>query len=269
MTYNARMTLLARLGFGARGIVYLLVGWFALDAAKNGGRPSDNQGAMASMLEAPFGKALLGLCAIGFVGYAIWRITEAALDPERRGAAAKGRFERLGFALSGLAHIGLAFLSARLALQDISASPSSPGDESAQSWSGWLLQQPGGTALLTAVGILLIIVAAAQLVKAYKARFDDLGGGTPAPMYVRWMGRAGYAARGIIFAMIGWFVITAARQNDSAEAGGMGRALRELQAQEQGAILLGIVAIGLILFGVFSLVEAKYRRISVAKPRVG
>lgn len=267
MNYNHRMTLLARLGFAARGVVYLLVGWFAFDAAQNGGKPSDNQGAMASMLEAPFGKVLLGLCALGFAGYAIWRLTEAMLDPEGRSHTGKGRVERLGYALSGLVHIGLAVLAARLAMQSAPSAQGAPGDASAQSWSAWLLEQPGGVALLTCVGVLLFAVAAAQGVKAFKASFDELRSDTPAPTYVRWMGRTGYAARALIFAMVGWFIISAARNNNAAEAGGLGRALRELQAQEQGAVLLGLVAVGLTLFGIFSLVEARYRRIQVAKPR--
>lgn len=267
MNYDTRMTLLARLGFAARGVVYLLIGWFAFDAAQNGGKPSDNQGAMASMLEAPFGKVLLGLCAVGFAGYAIWRLTEAVLDPEGRSDTGKGRFERLGYAMSGIVHIGLAVLAARLALRNSPAAQGSPGDASAQSWSAWLLQQPGGVALLIGVGLLLLAVAAAQAWKAYKASFDELRGDMPAPTYVRWIGRTGYAARALIFAMIAWFIISAARHNNSAEAGGLGRALQKLQAQEHGAILLGLVAIGLILFGIFSLVEARYRRIHVAKPR--
>lgn len=66
MHYNDRMTILARLGFAARGFVYVLVGWFALDAARHGGRPSDNQGVMGSLIDAPLGKAMLGVCALGF-----------------------------------------------------------------------------------------------------------------------------------------------------------------------------------------------------------
>ncbi|MDX3909765.1 MAG: DUF1206 domain-containing protein [Sphingobium sp.] len=268
MTYNDRMTLLARLGFAARGLVYLLVGWFALDAARQGSRPSDNQGAMATLVDAPFGKVLLALCALGFAGYAFWRLMQAAVDPEGRSKSTRGRFERAGYAISGITHLVLMVLAAKLALRESPATTGAPGDESAQSWSAWLLEQPGGEALLIAAGVLLIVVAGAQAFKAYSAKFDDLSIDVPAPRYVHWIGRLGYAARAVIFAMVGWFVISAARNNNAEEAGGLGRALRELQAQEHGAWMLGIVAVGLALFGVFSLIEARFRRVNVPKAHI-
>ena len=115
-------------------------------------------------------------------------------------------------------------------------------------------------------GLVLFGVAAAQAMKAYKAEFHELDGDVPAPYYVRWIGRSGYAARALIFALIGWFVVSAASNNDADRAGGLGEALKQLRAQDEGAAILGVVAIGLGLFGVFSLVEARYRRITVTKP---
>lgn len=88
----------------------------------------------------------------------------------------------------------------------------------------------------------------------------------PRPDYVRWIGRCGYAARALIFALIGWFVISAALNHDPDQAGGLGEALKQLRAQEEGTIILSVVAFGLGLFGVFSLIEARYRRMRVAKP---
>ncbi len=266
MNYNERMTLFARIGFAARGLVYVLIGWFALDVAVNGGQPTDNQGALGALANAPLGHILLGICALGFAGYAVWRLTEAITDPENRSRDHKGKFERVGYALSGLTHLVLAVAAARLALKQSSAQEGSPGDQSAQSWSAWLLEQPGGTFLLVFVGMLLFVVAAAQALKAYKARFDELDGDVPAPDYVRWIGRLGYAARALIFALISWFVISAALNHDANRAGGLGEALKQLRAQDYGAILLGLVAFGLALFGLFSLIEAKYRRIKVTKP---
>jgi hypothetical protein len=266
MTYDDRMTIVARIGFAARGLVYILIGWFALDVAVNGGQPMDNQGALGTLAGAPLGHVLLAICAIGFVGYAIWRLTEVITDPENRSRDMKGRFERAGYAVSGITHIMLATAAARLALRQTSAQGGSPGDESAQSWSAWLLEQPGGVMMLVLVGIGFFGVAVAQAIKAYKARFDELDAQTPAPHYVRWIGRCGYAARALIFAIIGWFLVSAATHYDANRAGGLGEALRQLRAQPEGAAVLGIVAFGLALFGVFSLIEARYRRIRVQKP---
>lgn len=266
MAYSDRMTIIARIGFAARGVVYILIGWFALDVAIHGGQPTDNQGALGSMAQAPLGHVLLAICAVGFAGYAIWRLTEAIANPERRGQDMKGRFERLGYAFSGITHLVLATAAARLALRQTAARNGSPGDDSAQSWSAWLLAQPGGPWLLGLAGGLLFVVAVAQAIKAYKARFDELDGDVPAPDHVRWIGRLGYGARALIFAITGWFLMSAARNHDAERAGGLGEALTQLRAQEEGALLLGIVACCLALFGLFSLIEARYRHIHVAKP---
>ncbi|MFK4874120.1 DUF1206 domain-containing protein [Novosphingobium sp. ZW T3_23] len=267
MTYSDRMTMLARLGFAARGLVYILVGWLAFDASLSGAEPSDNQGALGTLSDTQLGHGILAICAIGFAGYAFWRLAEGALDPEARGRTSKGKFERLAYLVSGAANALLCVIAGKLALRQSPANHGSPGDESAQSWSAWLLDKPGGVALLLAVGVGLFLVAAAQAIKAYKANFDEMGGDVPAPSYVRWIGRLGYGARAVVFAMIGWLLISAALQHDPSRAGGLGDALAELRAQPEGAWILAIIGAGLSLFGVFSLVEARYRRLTVPKLR--
>jgi len=266
MNYDRRMTSCARIGFAARGLVYILIGWFALDVARHGGQPMDNQGALGTLANAPLGHVLMAVCAVGFAGYAVWRLTEAIADPEGRSRTMKGRFERTGYAVSGVVHALLAVAAGRLALRQSRAEAGSPGDRNAESWSAWLLDQPGGPMLLALVGAGFFAVAAAQAVKAYKARFDELGGDVPAPLYVRWAGRCGYAARALIFAIIGWFLISAATHHDADRAGGLGEALAQLRDQPEGSAILAVTACGLALFGIFSLIEARYRRIRVAKP---
>ncbi|MFD1950148.1 DUF1206 domain-containing protein [Sphingomonas arantia] len=255
---------LARLGFAARGLVYILVGWFAIDAARTGASPNDNQAVMASLIDEPFGRVLLGVITLGLAGYAFWRLTQAAFDPERVGTDAKGAFKRLGYAISGIAHVVLAWTAAKLALRRPVEGGAAPGDESAQDWTRWLLEQPAGTLLIGLIGVALFVVAGTQALKAYKSSFlKDLEGVTPAPRHVRTIGRLGYAARAVVFVIIGWFFIMAAWTSEAARAGGMGQALSELQNQAYGPILLGIVAAGLFCFGLYSLVEARYRHIRV------
>jgi hypothetical protein len=263
MAYSDKMTALARLGFAARGLVYILIGWLALNASRTGAEPSDNQGALGSLSEKPLGHVILAICAVGFAGYAFWRIAEGILDPEGRGSTIKGKVERISYLISGAAHISLCLVAGKLTLQQTSGRQGSPGDETAQNWSAWVLDMPGGLALLIGVGIVLFIVAAAQAHKAYQASFDELGGDVPAPAYVRWIGRFGYGSRAVVFAVVGWLLIAAAIHHDPARAGGLGDALKELRAQPKGVAVLSIIGVGLMLFGVFSLVEARFRRITV------
>lgn len=264
MTKEEGLTLAARLGFAARGMVYVLVGWFAVDAALSGRRPSDNQAALGTLADEPLGRTLLVIIAVGLAGYALWRLMEAALDPERKSRTTNGRLERAGYALSGVTHAALAFYAVKLATREQAPAGPAPADQGAQSWSAWLMEQPGGIALVIVVGLALFIVAAAQALKAYRASFlDKLNGEVPAPDYVRTVGRIGFSARAVVFALVGWFFVRSALHANPAEAGGMGRALHELQQQSHGPALLAVVAIGLLLFGVFSLIEARFRYIRI------
>lgn len=255
---------LARLGFAARGLVYLLVGWFALDAARTGGTPTDNQAAMASLIDKPFGHLLLAVIALGLAGYAFWRLTEALFDPERLGTDAKCLFKRLGYAISGIAHILLAWSATKFAMDLSAAGGAASGDERAEDWTAWLLQQPAGALLIGLIGIILFVVAGTQVVKSARCSFlRDLEHGTPVPQHVRTIGRLGYAARAVVFVITGWFFVMAGWTSNADRAGGMGGALRELQSHDRGPILLAIVATGLFCFGLYSLVEARYRHVRV------
>lgn len=258
-----RLETLARLGFGARGVVYLLVGWLSLQAAFGGGRPSDSQNALLTLADDGLGRVLLVLIALGLVGYGLWRLLDALLIPRRGG---KQTAIRIGHGVSGVLHFMLAFFAASLAFKGQSGSGSQ--DQSARDWTAWLLSQPFGEALAILVGLVLIAVGIYQGVKAYRADFmRHLGGDTPQAHWIRPAGRLGFAARGLVFALIGVFVLTAGRQHDPSEAGGMGQALATLQAQPSGPWLLALTALGLLLFGLFSFIEARYRRVDV--PDVG
>lgn len=268
MISDANATLLARLGFAARGLVYLLVGWFALDAAMRGGETADNQGAIASLSDEPFGHVLLAIIAAGLLGYAVWRLTEGIANPERVGRDAKGNLKRIGHVVSGVAHLVLAWTAGRLALRSGEASGgTSPGDESARDWTAWLLSQPLGQVLVGIVAIGLLAAALQQAARAWSGKFvDDLRHDTPIPDHVCTIGRIGYGARAIVFVIIGGFFAVAAWKSQASEAGGMADALGTLQAQPGGKWLLAATGVGLVLFGVYSFIEARYRRIHVDLP---
>ncbi|HEV2129901.1 MAG TPA: DUF1206 domain-containing protein, partial [Longimicrobiaceae bacterium] len=108
---------LARLGYAAKGVVYLIVGGLAAQAALgSGGQTTGSEGALSTILRQPLGQVLLGAVAVGLAGYALWRFVQAALDPEHRGTDAKGIAIRLGYAISGVIHAGLAIEAARMVL---------------------------------------------------------------------------------------------------------------------------------------------------------
>ncbi len=251
---------LGRLGFAAQGVVYAIVGVLAVQAAIGaGGETTDTRGALQRIQDAPFGKVLLGIVAIGLVGYALWRFVQAFLDTDNKGSDAKGRLTRLGYAIVGVVYLGLA-LSAVQLMQG--SGGQSQGSE--QGWTARLMAQPFGRWLVGLVGVGVIGLGLYQLYQAYSAKFrEHLKLSEMSHTEAEWAtrsGRMGFAARGIVFCIIGALLIAAALHSNASEARGLAGALQTLASQPYGPWLLGAVAIGLIAYAIFCLVEARYRR---------
>jgi hypothetical protein len=254
------MEIMARLGYGARGIVYCLVGGLALLAAfGSGGQTGGSRSALQSLLSQPFGKAWLVLIASGLFGFAAWRIVEALTDADHRGREWKALGIRAAHLVSGGIYAGLAVFALNLAF---GRGAGGGEDQAAQSWTAWLMAQPFGQWL---VGLVGVGVAAAGLGFIWKGWRGDvmmrLALPSGADRWVLPLGRLGYAARGVVFVLVGGFLILAALHSNSSEVHGLGGALQSLQAQPFGWILLGVVAAGLFAFGVFGLVQARYRHL--------
>lgn len=254
---------LARLGYTAKGIVYAIVGTLAVQAAFGaGGQTTDQKGALGAIASQPFGKFLLALVALGLIGYVIWRFVEAIQDPEHRGDDAEGVARRLGYAISGIIYASLAFSAVRLAMGSDASSSSS---NSTQDWTARLMSQPFGQWLVGLVGAFIIGLGFYQFYKAYKAKFrKEMKLHEMTPTEETWatrIGRFGEAARGVVFVIIGFFLLEAARQADPNQARGLDGALQSLAQQPHGAWLLGIVALGLVAYGIHMGVQARYRRI--------
>ncbi len=247
MGKHAAFAAATRIGFAARGIMYGLIGYLALRS----GRTEDGAGIIA-WLDSGAGKLVLALMAAGFFAYGIWRLLDAWTDSSGHGHGTKGALVRAGGAVSGLLHIGLGLLALRHVLGG-----GGDGGDSSEQGAATALGYPGGGALLMLVAAGLLATGLYQLVKAWKLGFlKYLDADAPGRRWIAWLGRAGFAARGIVFLIVGWFFWRAGVEQSADQAGGLGEALDSLPPT-----LEMIVAAGLLLFGLFSLVEARYRRL--------
>ncbi|MBA2564987.1 MAG: DUF1206 domain-containing protein [Gemmatimonadetes bacterium] len=253
---------LARFGYAAKGVVYILVGALAARAAMGpGGETKGTRGALGTILEQPFGRVALAVVAVGLAGYVLWRLVQGFLDPEGRGSDFKDLGLRAFFVLNGLIYLSLAFAAGRLAL---GSGGGGATREPYRDWTARLMSQPHGRWLVAAVGLIVLGVALYQFVRAYKAKFRKRlklrEMSSAAEQWATRTGRFGFAARGVTFGLIASFLINAARQADPNEAKGLEGALTTIERQPMGPWLLAIVAIGLMAYGVFQLVYARYRR---------
>jgi hypothetical protein len=253
---------LARVGYAAKALLYITIGLLAARAAlSRGGRVTDTQGALQEVNGVAFGRAVLVVVAAGLIGYAAWRLAEAALDPERRGTDAKGLLVRAGFAARGMFHAGLGITAIRVAL----GNERGGGGDQTRHWTARAFDLPAGHLL---VGLAAAWIAGYGFYQFYRAwtpaiqrhlRLDDLPAG--ARTWVMGVSRFGIAARGVVFCLIGLFLARAAWRHDAAQAGGLRQSLRTLADIGQWPFI--VVALGLVAYGVYELVNARYRRITV------
>jgi hypothetical protein len=248
---------LARVGYAAKALLYGTVGVLAAQAALGeGGQTTDSRGAMREVLQAPFGRALLWIIALGLVGYAVWRVVQGITDPERRGNEPKALAIRGSYVARGLLHLGLALSAFRMA----SGRGDSGGQGGQQELTARAMGSTGGEALVWLAGA---GVLGYGLYRAYAAKLSkQLDLGRMSAETGRWaigISRFGIGARGVVFALTGGFLLRAAMQHDPQQAGGVSDSLRRLG--EMGRWPLAVVAVGLVAYGAYELLNARYRRI--------
>jgi hypothetical protein len=258
---------LARAGFVAHGLLYVTIAALAVMVATGGGRAGermDSKGALRELHHQPFGKVLLVLMTIGLLGYALWRFVEAALDPEREARGVKGFFKRVGWALGGAIHAALVVYGVGL-ISGTMLGGAGDGQQ-AKSWSARLIGwEPWGAWILGAVGVVLLATAVHQGWKAACSKLDerlDLRRvGPRLRRIVVDVSRFGIAARALVAALVGVGLIVAAFHADARRVQGVAEALDAVRHREFGPALLLAVAFGLGAYGVYELIEARYRRI--------
>ncbi|MDQ3291903.1 MAG: DUF1206 domain-containing protein [Bacteroidota bacterium] len=262
------ISLFARLGLTAKGIVYCLVGLMAFMAAFEIGGKTVKDAGKAGIFQfiqhQPFGKVLLGLVAIGLLCFAIWRLIEAFLDTEHKGKNAKGIGRRIGYAFSGIVYLGLAFYSGSEALGK--STGQSGNDSTQQNLVHQLLEKPFGQWLVGLLAIGIIALGIYQIYRAYSGEYlKKIQANQLRPEVQKLLlraGKFGYTARGIVWGIIGFLFLKAALHANSSEAGGTQSAFSFLENSSYGSILLGAVALGLVGYGIFMFVRAKCEIIS-------
>lgn len=246
----------ARLGYASRGLVYVLVGCLAIMAAAGWRAPPGTKDALKTLLAQPGGAVLLVAIAAGLLAFALWRLTQAALDPDHYGSDLKGAAMRATQILSAAVHGALAFWAVQLAFGG------SSGGGQSQDWVAFILRLPGGAFVCGAVGIAIITAAGFFFVSAWKASFAArLECSRDICAWLVPLGRAGYAARGVSFLLIGSLILLAAWTHDAAGTGGLQDALQALRASTLGWVWLGILGAGLLAFGAFGLAQSAYRHV--------
>ena len=245
---------LARVGFGAKGVVYLIVGALAVQGAAGGGQ----KGALTEIASQPFGRAMLAVVALGLAAYAVWRFVSGAVDPhDESDDDAKGIGKRIGYVASGVVYAGLAVSATRMVI----GGGGGGGGDGAQHWTGVLLEQPFGRVLVGIVALGVLIGAAHQLKQAITADFrENFRLGDMSATEDTWAtraGRLGHVARAVVYALIAWLLARAALADSESRAGGLGKALETLQSQPWGSWMLVAAGLGLVCYGAYCFVVAR------------
>ena len=250
---------LARLGYAARGLIYLVIGFFAALAAVGSGRTMGTEGALQTLMGTTAGSVLTWVLTLGLVSYALWRLIQGIFDTDDHGTGAKGLAVRGGL-------VAAAFTYGALALYTFSAargasSSGGGGGDFAQTLAGFV----GSRWAATIIGIVLIGVAFAHFYKAVKERYaPHFAAGPDRMRIIHPIAKTGLIARGTVFGVAGFMLgLSAWRGNSDNETPGSREALQYIQSLPGGAWLLAATGLGLIAFAAYSFLEAAYRRINV------
>lgn len=247
----------ARAGLTARGVVYILIGITALliDAGSSG--QADQKGALAKLMAQPYGKWLVLLIAIGLAAYSLWRLSEAAfgVTGEKPGAMARVKSLVRGVIYAFFAYTAVKVLEGSRTAQSTQQ----------RSYAAQVLAHPWGKWVLAIVGLIVVLVGLGAIAEGLSQRFMryfPVGGmSRRAREAVRALGTVGITARGVVFGVVGYLVTSAAWTKQPRKAGGFDYALKTVRHLPLGSLWLALIGIGLILFGLYGLAEARYRRV--------
>lgn len=252
----------ARIGYGARGFVYLSIGLLAFLAALDvGGRAIGSQGVGPWLAQQPFGRLWLVLLGLGLWAFVGWRVLQAVFDADREGSKFPALGLRAGQAVSALFY-GLLAAGVFELLDEVKGTMNVSDIAENQEKAAWLLSLPFGDLILMGIGVVILCVGAGNVIKGARS---DFGETLDCPE--RWrrrlslLARAGYVARGLAYLPLAALIGLAGWHARPSEVTGLGGSLNVLEAQPGGSWMLGVGAVGLMAFGAFAFVEARFRRI--------
>jgi len=258
--YSPLVELLTRVGFGVRGILYVVMGILSFKVAiGKGGQLASPQGAIGAIARQPFGKTLLWVIMLGLFAYALWGLIRAVLDPLHKGGGAKGYLTRFGYFISALTYSFLGWT----AFGYIKGTGSSSSGSQAKFLSG-IMSKSWGLWLVAAVGLVVIGVGLLNIYMGFRRHFDRQF--QPYVLTRRQAevvilaARFGTIARGVVLAIVGALIFYAAYTSNPSQPVGFNAALAALLKQPFGPGLLSLVTLGLIAFGVYSLLGAAWFR---------
>lgn len=260
-TQKRYVTIIARIGYSAKCVVYSILGFLTIYAVFFAGNTQNvsKKAVFQEILQSPFGQFSLASVVIGFACYVVWRSVQAITNPDDLDMS------KPSDALLRAFYWGSAFLysMATYAALKVLLRESSSSEQSKESTLVFLLNSAWGTALVVALGLVVISFGVIQFKHAVKADFMDKFVPDMSGKFVKLAktsGRFGFAGRGVLYSLIGGFFLFAAHQSDPSEVGGMGKAISTLLQLPFGPYLASALGAGMIAFGIFCGLEGRYRQ---------
>lgn len=252
---NQAVRIAARVGFAVNGLLHILIGGIALGIATGGGGEADQGGALAALAAAPAGAFILWVVVVGLIGLGLFQLLETVVI---RGSDRDAWADRAKEGGKGVAYLAIAVTALRYAMGG-----SSDSSEQTQSVSGMLLATPGGVVLMIVLALGIAAIGVYFIVKGAKKKFraDLAVPAGPAGRATMLLGTIGYCAKGVVIIVVGILFAVAAFTADASESTGLDGALKSLAALPFGVAILVAVAVGLIAYGVYCFVRARYARL--------